>query len=409
MSAGNLSGAMTEGQAFDSGRARHGLEDVVSDHETPDWSAAPELKRTPLYAVHVAAGARMVPFAGHVMPVQFAGIIAEHVATREGAGLFDVSHMGQLLVEESRAGAAAAWLERLTPSGIAGLGEGRARYTVLTDESGGVVDDLIITRLGDTFRLVVNGARREAVAAHFARHADPEVTVTPLERALIAVQGPAAEAVLDPFTAADLSAMPFMSAVETALFGTEGLVSRCGYTGEDGFELSLPNDAAAAVWTTLLEDPRVKAVGLGARDTLRLEAGLCLYGQDLSETISPVEADIAFVIPKRRRTEGGFLGEGRILAELADGPPRRRVGLTVGGRVPARAGAVLQADGADVGVVTSGGLGPTVGTAIAMGFVDVAHAVHGTQLAALVRGRPIPVTVVPLPFLPPRTKRKIPS
>ncbi len=364
------------------------------------------LKRTPLADVHQAAGARMVPFAGYLMPLQYTGIIAEHTACREGAGLFDVSHMGQLRLDETEPGAAAAWLETLTPSNITGLKEGAARYSVLTNEAGGVVDDLIITNMGDHLRVVVNGARREAVAQHFAAHADPRVTITPLDRALIAIQGPAAEAALAPFVDVDLSALTFMKAAYGTAFGADAMISRCGYTGEDGFELSLPNDVAATAWTKLSEDERVSPVGLGARNSLRLEAGLCLYGQDLSEQISPVEADLGFVMPKRRREEGGFLGSERILAELAEGPNRKRVGLSFSGRLPARAGAVLELDGRDVGVVTSGGVGPTVGAPIAMGLVATPHAEIGTELAAIVRGKAVPVTVAALPFVPSRAKRK---
>jgi len=316
-----------------------------------------------------------------------------------------VSHMGQVAVSGNRAGAA-RWLERLTPADIAGLADGASRYTVFTNETGGIVDDLIVTRMGEGFRLVVNGARRQAVADHFARHPAADVSVHFLDRALIALQGPRAQEVLDPHVATDLSALGFMQAVETTAFGAEATVSRSGYTGEDGFELSLPNDVAPNAWDTLVADERVHPVGLGARDTLRLEAGLCLYGQDLTEEISPVEASLAWVIPKRRREEGGFLGQDRILSELRDGPARRRVGLTVGGRVPARAGAQLEADGQRVGEVTSGGVGPTVGCPIAMGLVESAHAEAGTELAAIVRGKVVTVTVTKLPFLPSRTKRR---
>ncbi|MEM8664606.1 MAG: glycine cleavage system aminomethyltransferase GcvT [Pseudomonadota bacterium] len=375
--------------------------DQAKDKAHGDTQAAPP-KRTPLFAAHEAAGARLVPFAGYALPIQYGGIIAEHTATRESAGLFDVSHMGQLLVSGPGAG---AWLERLTPSSIGTLGEGRARYSVLTNDAGGVVDDLIITRFGDTFRLVVNGARRAAVAAHFAAHADPAVTVAPLDRALIALQGPRAEAILAPHVAADIAALPFMAGCLTEAFGADAMVSRVGYTGEDGFEISLPPAAAMDAWARLTDDARVTPVGLGARDTLRLEAGLCLYGQDLDETMSPVEAGISFVIGKARRSAGGFLGEKRILRELAEGPARQRVGLTVTGRVPVRAGAEITADDAPAGTVTSGGVGPTVGTPIAMGFVPTRLATPGTPLTATVRGRPIALTVTALPFVPARTKR----
>jgi len=368
--------------------------------------ATAALKRTPLYEAHRAAGARMVPFAGYEMPLQYAGIVAEHKATREGAGLFDVSHMGQFLVTESVPGAAARWLERLTPADLAGLAEGAARYTVLTNETGGVVDDLIVTRLGEGFRLVVNGARKELVAEHFARHADEAVAVTFLDRALIALQGPAAEAVLQPDVETDLAGLGFMRAALTTAFDADAMVSRCGYTGEDGFEISLPADAAPGAWERLAADERVSPVGLGARDTLRLEAGLCLYGQDLTEEISPVEASIGWTIAKRRREEGGFLGEERILEELARGAARKRVGLSVEGRVPARAGAMLEAGGDPVGHVTSGGVGPTVGAPIAMGLVAAGHADPGTKLAAIVRGKPVNVTVAKLPFVPSRTRKK---
>lgn len=373
---------------------------MASEHSDSGEGA---LRRTPLYDLHKAAGARMVPFAGYEMPIQYSGIIAEHNATRTGAGLFDVSHMGQ--ADVTGAGAA-EWLERITPGNIKGLKDGTARYTVVTNESGGVVDDLIITRLGDGFRLVVNGARRDAVAAHIEEHAEDGVAVDFLDRALIALQGPKAEEVLAPHVLADLSALTFMTAVPTEAFGVAALISRCGYTGEDGFEISLPPEAAASAWETLAADPRVTEVGLGARDTLRLEAGLCLYGQDLAEDITPVEADIVFAIGKRRREEGGFIGAETILAELADGPARKRVGLTVEGRVPVRAHAVLYQGDHTVGEVTSGGVGPTVGAPIAVGLVMSGVAEIGTKLEADVRGKRVGVTVAPLPFVRPNVKRK---
>ena len=382
------------------------LEGLVSDAPKTSETAQAALKQTPLTDAHREDGARIVPFAGYAMPLQYEGIVAEHRATREHAGLFDVSHMGQVHVAESAPGAAARWLERLTPADIQGLADGAARYTLLTNEAGGIVDDLIVTRVGSAFRLVVNGARKDAVAAHFTRHADSDVTATFLDRALIALQGPRAEAALQPHVATDLQALDFMRAAQTTAVGADAMVSRSGYTGEDGFEISLPSESAEAAWRTLAANRDVSPVGLGARDTLRLEAGLCLYGQDLTEDISPVEAALAWTIPKRRREEGGFLGAERILNELANGPARKRVGLTVEGRVPARAGAVLQADGVGIGEVTSGGVGPTVGAPIAMGLVAKAHTAPGTQLVAIVRGKPVAVTVAKLPFLPSRTKRK---
>jgi aminomethyltransferase len=371
-----------------------------------DTTADAPLKTTPLAEAHRAAGARMVPFAGYEMPLQYTGIIAEHRATRESAGLFDVSHMGQIRVAGRRPGAAAAWLERLTPSDIAGLPPGEARYTVLPNDAGGCVDDLILTRIGDHFRIVVNGARREAVAAHLAAHPDADVEWAFLDRALIALQGPLAETVLSPHVDASLVDLPFMSAVESVAFGVPALVSRTGYTGEDGFEVSLLNDAAGPAWRTLLSDGRVSPVGLGARDTLRLEAGLCLYGQDLDETISPIEAGLAWIVGKRRREDGGFIGEQRIRSEIVNEPARRRVGLAVEGRVPVRHGAPVRAAGREVGVVTSGGVGPTVGAPIAFGLVEAASAAPGARLEAIVRDKAVPVTVVKLPFLPAKTKRK---
>ncbi|MEM8664972.1 MAG: glycine cleavage system aminomethyltransferase GcvT [Pseudomonadota bacterium] len=308
----------------------------MADQPTPG-SGTP-LKTTALHGVHTEQGARLVPFAGYEMPLQYEGIVAEHKATRASAGLFDVSHMGQIDVTGE---GAADWLERLTPADVQGLSVGGARYTAFTLPSGGLVDDLIITRLPDRFRLVVNGARREAVAAHLAAHPAGDTEATFLNRALIAIQGPAAEAALQPHVAADLSTLIFMRAVETDAFGAPALVSRSGYTGEDGFELSLTEQVAPKAWKTLTADERVSPVGLGARDTLRLEAGLPLYGQDLDETINPIEAGLGFIVSKRRRADGGFLGDDVILAALNSGPARRRVGLKGLSRVPVRAGAPL--------------------------------------------------------------------
>ena len=364
--------------------------------------AQTSLARTPLYEAHVAAGARIVPFAGYQMPLQYEGIVTEHLATRASAGLFDVSHMGQLRLT----GDAAAFLERLTPSDIRGLRDRRARYSVLTNEAGGVVDDVIITRLGDDFAMVVNGARREAVAAHLSQHADTAVEVIERDRALLALQGPQAEAVLSEATGLPLADLAYMEALEGEARGASVLVTRCGYTGEDGFEVSIANEAARDLWDALIADERVRPVGLGARDTLRLEAGLCLYGQDLSEEISPVEAGLAFVIGKSRTSEGGFLGAERILRERDEGPARTRVGLTVEGRVPVRAGAPLRAREEDVGIVTSGGVSPSTGGNIAIGLVRTEQATPGGELEATVRGRAVPVRVAPLPFVPARTKRR---
>ncbi|MEM9222345.1 MAG: glycine cleavage system aminomethyltransferase GcvT [Pseudomonadota bacterium] len=386
--------------------AKSAAPDPSTTATDPSGSVPQTLRRTALFEAHKAAGARPVPFAGYEMPLQYSGIMAEHNATRESAGLFDVSHMGQMAVTGA---GAADWLERLTPSSIANLPEGRARYSVLTNEAGGAVDDLIITRFADRFGLVVNGARKEVVADHFSAHAMAGVEFTFLDRALIALQGPKAEAVLQPHTAVDLAALSFMEAVQGEAFGVPATIARSGYTGEDGFELSLPNEAAPDAWRTLTADERVTPVGLGARDTLRLEAGLCLYGQDLDETISPLEAGLSFILPKRRREEGGFLGAERILREWADGPARRRIGLAVDGRVPVRAGAEVFLGEDRVGVVTSGGVGPTVGAPIAFALLERAAAdaaEAGAALTARVRGKTIAVRPSPLPFVPARVKRK---
>ena len=369
--------------------------------------AAP-LRHTPLYDLHVAHGARMVAFAGYEMPVQYAaGIIAEHRHTRAQAGLFDVSHMGQILL---RGAAAPAALEALVPGDLQGLAPGRMRYTLLLTPDGGILDDLIATRVpsgtGDGLQLVVNAARKDADLAHLQASLDPAVAIEPrFERALLALQGPAAATVLARF-ADGIDHMPFMTAADIRVAGMPCGVTRSGYTGEDGFELSLAAGDAVAVAETLLAQPEVAPVGLGARDSLRLEAGLCLYGHDIDETTNPVEAGLAWTIASRRRAEGGFPGAAVILRELAEGPRRRRVGIRPDGRAPARDGTpILAADGKPVGVITSGGFGPSVGGPIAMGYVDTAHAADGGELALVVRDVPRPAHVVPLPFVPTRYYR----
>jgi aminomethyltransferase len=364
----------------------------------PAHDAAP-LKRTPLYPLHQSLGARMVPFAGYEMPVQYpSGILAEHLHTRAKAGLFDVSHMGQLRLAGSDPAAA---FEALVPGDIRALAPRHMRYTLLLNDSGGILDDLMTTRRGDGLFVVVNAARREADLAHLREHLGSGATVEPLDdRALLALQGPAAAIVLSRL-AGEIAQMPFMTAAEVALDGRQCLVTRSGYTGEDGFEISLPASDAPALAERLLAEPEVMPVGLGARDSLRLEAGLCLYGHDIDETATPVEAALAWTIGKRRREEGGFPGAATILRQLADGPSRRRVGIRPDGRAPARDGTpIVDLAGNSIGQVTSGGFGPSVGGPIAMGYVDAAHAADGTILSLLVRGSPRPARIAPLPFVP---------
>jgi aminomethyltransferase len=404
----------------------------ATDTPDPAGQAGPggtPLRETPLADLHRALGARMVPFAGHAMPVQYAGgpvagILAEHRHTREAAGLFDVAHMGQAVLAGPDAAAA---LEGLVPADLAELAPGRLRYTQLTDDAGGILDDLMVIRptegalsdwaeaagaaAGDeALLLVVNAATKDADMAHIAGRLAGRAHLLALDaRALLALQGPAAAAVLGRLaTPAALDGLRFLDWRPLALDGIGAWVSRSGYTGEDGFEISLPAGEAEALARRLLAEPEVAMIGLGARDSLRLEAGLCLYGQDIDRTTSPVEAGLSWSIGRRRRREGGFPGARRILAELADGPPRRRVGLLADGRQPVRAGADVTDDaGRTAGRVTSGGFSPTLERPVAMALVDSAHAAPGTALAAVARpGRsPQPATVAPLPFVPPRYRR----
>lgn len=371
------------------------------------------LLSTPLTDLHRELGARLVPFAGYEMPVQFpAGIIAEHTHTREAAGLFDVSHMGQAYLIGPDHETTARALERIVPSDIVNLKHGRQRYSVLLNGEGGIIDDLMVTRPvseaedGRLF-LVVN-ASRKAVDYDFIRAALPDnVRLEPIEdRALIAVQGPQAAAVVAAH-APEAAELAFMAAAPMEFDGIACHVSRCGYTGEDGYELSVPAGAAEAIARALLADERVQPIGLGARDSLRLEAGLCLYGHDIDETTSPVEGAITFVLQKRRKEASDFPGADRILSELENGSKRVRVGLRPEGRAPAREGAEIRdASGAVVGTVTSGGFAPTLGAPIAMGYVDAAHAAPGTALVLVVRGRELPATVADMPFVPQRYYRK---
>ena len=377
----------------------------VSDTQEPV-----ETETLPLDAWHRAKGARMVPFAGYEMPIQYEGILAEHEWTRNHAGLFDVSHMGQL--EISGEGAAVA-IEALLPIDLSTLKPGRQRYSLLLDENGGVLDDLMVTNAGDHFYLVVNGATKWDDIAHLREHLPDHITLTHLaDDALLALQGPeAAEALaavgLKP--AGDGPRIEDMTFMDNAVFTWDGAplrVSRSGYTGEDGFEISLPAEKVAALADALCAQPQVKPIGLGARDSLRLEAGLPLYGHDMSPETSPIEAGLAFGINKRRRTEGGFPGAARIQRELAEGPARRWVGLALEGRMAAREGAEVLAGEAKVGVVTSGGFSPTLGHPIAMAYVDAAHVEEGSHLEIEVRGKRLPARVVSTPFVPHRYHRK---
>ena len=369
------------------------------------------LATTPLNALHLARGARMVPFAGYAMPMQYASIIAEHLHTRASAGLFDVSHMGQAFLAAADHETAARALEAMVPADIVALGPGRQRYTQLLDPQGGILDDLMVTRSADpdedgVLMLVVNAARKAADFDHIERELPPQVRLLRADhRALIALQGPSAAAVLARH-APDTAAMPFMSARSARFDGIECHVSRSGYTGEDGFEISVKAIRVRAIAERLLGHAEVKLIGLGARDSLRLEAGLCLCGHDVDVTTSPVEAGLDWSIGKRRREQAGFPGASRILAELARGPDRLRVGLELDGRVPAREGAeIFSTDRRPIGKITSGGFAPSLGRPIAMGYVERSFAAPGTELVVPVRGKELAARVVAMPFVPHRYHR----
>lgn len=363
------------------------------------------LKETALAPLHRSLGGKMVPFAGYTMPVQFpAGVLKEHLHTRAAAGLFDVSHMGQVLL---RGDDVAAALEALVPGEIQALGQGRMRYTLLLNERAGILDDLMVTNWGDVLSVVVNAACKDADIAHLRAALPANIDVEPQDdRALIALQGPAAAAVFQRLTDADLSALRFMMSAPMTVADASCVVSRSGYTGEDGFEISVPCDAAIGLAEALLAAPEVEPIGLGARDSLRLEAGLCLYGHDIDETTTPIEAALGWAIGKRRRAEGGFPGDAVIRQQLEDGPERIRVGIRPDGRAPAREGTVLtDPQGEQIGTITSGGFGPTVGGPIAMGYVAPGVSDAGSQVAAVVRGKPLPARVAPLPFVEQRYYR----
>ena len=371
------------------------------------------LKRTPLHAQHVALGAKMVPFAGYEMPVQYPmGILKEHLHTRALAGLFDVSHMGQaFLIGPSHAATSAA-LESLVPADILNLKPGQQRYSQLLNDAGGIIDDLMVSRSaseqGDgRLFLIVNASRKDVDYAHISARLPVSVHLVPApERALLAVQGPAAARILSSLCP-EAGGLRFMQATSARVGEFNCHISRSGYTGEDGFEVSVAAEHAERLWRVLLRDDALRPIGLGARDSLRLEAGLCLYGHDIDETTSPVEAGLVWSMQKRRRSEGGFPGAKRIQDELARGPKRRRVGIRPEGRAPAREGTeVLALLGDRLGVVTSGGFGPSVNGPVAMGYVAADRAEAGTPVNLMVRGKAMPAAVVPLPFVPHRYARK---
>jgi len=363
------------------------------------------LARTPLYDLHKSLGAKFVPFAGYEMPLHYGpGIIAEHLHTRDKAGLFDVSHMGQAQLDGA---GLASDLETLVPSDLKMLAPGRMRYSMLLNETAGILDDLMLTNRGDHFFLVANAARKAEDFAHIAARLAGRVRLSQLDdRALLALQGPAAAAVLGRLVSG-IADQAFLSGSAHEIAGTPCFVTRSGYTGEDGFEISVPASQAESLARRLLAEPEVMPVGLGARDTLRLEAGLCLYGHDIDETTTPVEADLAWVVPQRRRAEGGFPGAAIVQRQLAAGVGRRRVGVKPEDRAPAREGtAIVDASGAPIGIVTSGGFGPTVGGPVAMGYVDARHAVVGETIGLVVRGTARPGRIVRLPFVPHRYHRQ---
>ena len=375
---------------------------------------APLLK-TPLHALHLSLGARMVPFAGYDMPVQYpAGVLKEHLATRAACGLFDVSHMGQVLIrpKSGRPEDAALALESLIPVDILGLKPGRQRYGLFTNDEGGILDDLMIANRGDHFYMVVNAACKQADFRHMQAHLSDRCSFEILtDRALVALQGPHAQQVLSEFCP-EVTGMKFMDVEADELHDVDCLVARSGYSGEDGFEISMPAGEAELLVKRLLDHPDCEPVGLGARDSLRLEAGLCLYGNDIGTSTTPVEAGLEWAIQKVRRKggarAGGFPGVDRILEELENGASRRRVGLRPEGKAPVRAHAALHAEesgGPKLGEVTSGGFGPSVDGPVAMGYVPVSHAEPGTRLFAEVRGKYLPVTVTELPFITPTYKR----
>jgi len=374
-----------------------------------------DLLRTPLYDLHVKLGAKMVPFAGYDMPVQYPmGVMKEHIHTREQAGLFDVSHMGQVIIRAKSGDTAdaALALETLVPMSIAGVAENRQRYAFFTNDKGGILDDLMVANRGDHLFLVVNAGCKLDDIAHMRANISDTCEITYIEdRALLALQGPASEIALSRLCS-DAASMRFMDVIITEIMGFECWVSRSGYTGEDGYEISVPNDNAVALAEALLDMEEVAPIGLGARDSLRLEGGLCLYGHDIDTTTTPVEAALTWAIQKPRRIggerEGGFPGADVILTQMQNGVSRKRVGIQPMGRAPMRDGTPLFADETStdqIGEITSGGFGPTVQAPVAMGYVSIDQAKTGTDLFAEVRGKRLPATVAAMPFTPANFKR----
>ncbi|HRV64033.1 MAG TPA: glycine cleavage system aminomethyltransferase GcvT [Albidovulum sp.] len=373
-----------------------------------------DLKRTVLYDLHIALGGKMVPFAGYEMPVQYPmGVLKEHLHTRAQAGLFDVSHMGQVILRPKSGDAAdaARAFEALMPVDVLGLAEGRQRYGLFTNEAGGILDDLMFANRGDHLFVVVNAACKDQDIAHMRAHLSDACVVEEItDRALVALQGPAAEAALARLVPG-AAEMTFMQVAILDWQGVDLWISRSGYTGEDGYEISVPDAQARAFCEALLAMEEVAPIGLGARDSLRLEAGMCLYGHDIDTTTSPVEGNLGWAIQKARRAggarEGGFPGAARILRELAEGPARRRVGLKPEGRAPMREGTQVFAaaeSGAPIGAITSGGFGPSIEGPMAMAYLPATLA-EGATVYGDVRGKRLPATIVPMPFLPNRFKR----
>ncbi|GAA0531543.1 glycine cleavage system aminomethyltransferase GcvT [Rhizomicrobium palustre] len=392
---------MTEGRGF--------REDAEGAHLKRHWAFmtdAEALRRTPLYALHVELGAKLVPFAGYEMPVQYpAGILKEHLHTREKAGLFDVSHMGQAFLHGANPAAA---LEKLAPSDFIGLKEGQQRYGLLLNAEGGIKDDFMASRLAgeSAMYLVVNASMKDSDFAHISRELAGEVALEQRpDRALLALQGPAAGAVLEKLSPG-IDSLTFMRVRRAVVAGVEAIVSRTGYTGEDGFEISVGGQDAEKLARALLADPDVMPIGLGARDSLRLEAGLCLYGHDIDETTDPAEANLVWAIGKRRKTEKGFPAADKIMERVLNGTARKRVGIRPEGRAPAREGTeIADKTGRIIGKITSGGFGPSLNAPVAMGYVESAFAADGSEIDLIVRGKPVPAKVAPMPFVPNRYKR----
>jgi len=385
---------------------------LARDDQSPQQS---RLKRTPLHALHVARGGKMVPFAGYDMPVQYpTGVLREHLHTRTGAGLFDVSHMGQieLRAKSGRVEDAALALERLVPQDILAVAPGRQRYAQFTNDAGGILDDLMVANFGSHLFLVANAACKTEDEAHLRAHLSEACEIEPLaDRALIALQGPKAESVLGKLCT-NVSAMRFMDAGPHRVNDIDCFVSRSGYTGEDGFEISVPAQHAESLAAALLADGDVLPIGLGARDSLRLEAGLCLYGHDIDTSTTPVEGALEWSIQKSRRTggarAGGFAGAQKILAQFATGAPRRRVGLKPEGRAPVREGTPIfatETSAEPIGTVTSGGFGPSLNAPVAMGYLPPPHTTIGGRVFAELRGQRLPLQIAPMPFVPNNYKR----